>query len=85
MTGAILNISIEKITPPGRESLKETKVIPTWVYRAYDPALKQHVIVPAEWCATDTTANGSTPNPENACAKRLMIGRRCAGEVRVCL
>lgn len=53
--GVILNISIEKNHTTGKKSLKETKVIPTWVYRAYDPALKQHVIVPAEWCATDTT------------------------------
>lgn len=52
--GLILNVTIEKNHTTGRKELKQTTFIPTWVYRAYDPSLKQHVIVPATWCGKDS-------------------------------
>jgi poly-gamma-glutamate synthesis protein (capsule biosynthesis protein) len=65
--GLILNVTIEKNFATGKKSLKKTGFIPTWVYRAYDPALKQHVIVPATWCGTD-----SLPQWMNAESKTRM-------------
>ncbi|HTF05325.1 MAG TPA: CapA family protein, partial [Bacteroidia bacterium] len=52
--GLIFNVTIEKNHTTGKKLLKNTAFIPTWVYRAYDPSLKQHVIVPATWCGTDS-------------------------------
>lgn len=52
--GLILNVTIEKNHATGKKTLKNTAFIPTWVYRAYDPSLKQHVIVPATWCGNDS-------------------------------
>jgi poly-gamma-glutamate synthesis protein (capsule biosynthesis protein) len=52
--GVILNVRVTKRSN-GKMKLASTKYIPTWVYRAYDPGLKQHVVVPAKWCS-DTTA-----------------------------
>ncbi len=52
--GLILNVTIEKNFITGKKSLRNTAFIPTWVYRAYSPSLKQHVIVPAAWCGNDT-------------------------------
>ncbi len=65
--GLILNVTIEKNHTTGKKSLKNTAFIPTWVYRAYDPSLKQHVIVPATWCGTD-----SLPQWMNAESKTKM-------------
>jgi len=52
--GVILNVSITKL-PNGKLILGQPKYVPTWVYRAYDPRLKQHVVVPAKWCSDTTT------------------------------
>lgn len=48
--GLIFNVTIEKNKTTGKKSVKKTDFIPTWVYRAYDPSLKNHVVVPATWC-----------------------------------
>ena len=52
--GMILNLTIEKNKATGKLSLKKTSFVPTWVYRSYDASLKQHVIVPANWCNKDS-------------------------------
>jgi len=52
--GVILNVRITKL-PNGKLTLNQPNYVPTWVYRAYDPTMKQHVVVPAKWCS-DTTA-----------------------------
>lgn len=52
--GMILNLMIEKNNGTGKLSLKKTSFVPTWVYRSYDATLKQHVIVPANWCNKDS-------------------------------
>jgi len=52
--GMILNLAIEKNNATGKLSLKKTSFVPTWVYRSYDATLKQHVIVPANWCNKDS-------------------------------
>jgi poly-gamma-glutamate synthesis protein (capsule biosynthesis protein) len=52
--GLILNLSIEKNLTTGKMQLKPFTYVPTWVYRAYDPSLAQHVIVPATWCENDS-------------------------------
>lgn len=61
--GVILNVTIEKNHGTGKKSLKKTNFIPTWVYRAYDEQLKNHVVVPATWC--ESTATPSWINAES--------------------
>lgn len=79
--GLILNLSIEKNLTTGKMQLKPFSYVPTWVYRAYDASLQQHVVVPATWCEND-----SVPSWINAESKlkmceafsdtRLMMQRR---------
>lgn len=52
--GLIFNVTIQKNLATGKKSIKNSEFIPTWVYRAYDPSLKQHVVVPATWCGQDS-------------------------------
>jgi hypothetical protein len=46
----ILNLSITKNFTTGKVALSQSSYVPTWVYRAYDPSLMQHVVVPSTWC-----------------------------------
>lgn len=52
--GVIVNLSLQKNFNTGKISLEQTAYFPTWVYRYYDPSLLQHVVVPANWCASDS-------------------------------
>ncbi len=51
--GVIFNISLEKNFTTGKISVAKTTYVPTWVYRSYDPSLKQHVVLPAAWCGRE--------------------------------
>lgn len=78
--GLIFNVTIEKNHTTGKKSLKRTEFIPTWVYRAYDPSLKQHVVVPATWCGKDSlpqwmNAESKTKMCEAFADTKTMIGK----------
>ncbi len=65
--GVILTLSLQKNITTGKISLEQTGYFPTWVYRSYNPALVQHVVLPANWCAND-----SLPSWIDAESKRRM-------------
>lgn len=52
--GVVLTLTLEKNVSTGKIRLAETAITPTWVYRAYSPKLKNHVILPGNWCAKDS-------------------------------
>ncbi|MCU0436203.1 MAG: CapA family protein [Bacteroidia bacterium] len=52
--GVILTLTLEKNFTTGKIALKSAEIVPTWVYRAYHPALKNHVIIPGIWCSRDS-------------------------------
>ncbi len=52
--GVMLTLSLQKNFTTGKISLEQTSYFPTWVYRSYNPALTQHVVLPANWCAKDS-------------------------------
>ncbi|MCA6363965.1 MAG: CapA family protein [Bacteroidetes bacterium] len=52
--GVILTLTLEKNFTTGKIALKSAEIVPTWVYRAYHPALKNHVIIPGLWCSRDS-------------------------------
>ncbi|MDQ3108556.1 MAG: CapA family protein [Bacteroidota bacterium] len=79
--GVILNLSITKNTVTGKMSMQPFSYVPTWVYRAYDPSLLQHVIVPALWCESDSLppwikADSKRKMCEAFSDTRLMMQRR---------
>ncbi|CAN5857936.1 CapA family protein [soil metagenome] len=79
--GVILNISIEKNITTGKMQLKPFTYVPTWVYRAYDASLLQHVVVPATWCESDSlpawmNAASKTKMCEAFSDTRLMMSRK---------
>ncbi|MFL5753301.1 MAG: CapA family protein, partial [Bacteroidia bacterium] len=45
--GVILSLNIQK-SADGRISVKSASYLPTWVYRAEKPAMKQHIVLPCE-------------------------------------
>ena len=46
--GVILNLKIQKNLSTQKVSMKKADMLPTWVYRAENPKLKTHVVLPAQ-------------------------------------
>lgn len=46
--GVILNLKVRKNLHDGKVSVAKTEILPTWVYRAENPKLKSHVVLPAQ-------------------------------------
>lgn len=79
--GLILNLSIQKNFSTGKITLQPINYVPTWVYRSYDPALQQHVVVPATWCDKDSLPEWIKPDSKTKMCEafsdtRLMMGRK---------
>jgi len=52
--GVVVYLSLEKNNLNGKVALKSVSYTPTWVYRAYNPAKKIHVVVPATYALEDS-------------------------------
>jgi len=46
--GVILNLKIQKNLSTQKVSVKKADMVPTWVYRAENPKLKTHIVLPAQ-------------------------------------
>ncbi len=45
--GVILTLHLQKNLTSAKISLRQAEYLPTWVYRAEKPAMKQHIVLPA--------------------------------------
>ncbi|GAB4130942.1 MAG: CapA family protein [Bacteroidia bacterium] len=85
--GLILNLKISKDLHTGKISLQRNSYVPTWVYRSYDPSMKEHVVLPAEWSAKDSlpswiNADSRTKMKQAFEDTELMMKKRNSGMVR---
>jgi poly-gamma-glutamate capsule biosynthesis protein CapA/YwtB (metallophosphatase superfamily) len=46
--GVILNLKVKKNFTTNKVSVTNASMLPTWVYRAEKPSMKQHIILPAQ-------------------------------------
>lgn len=52
--GLVLQFDLTKNITKGTVTLQGVRYVPTWVYRAYNPTKKIHIILPAEVATQDT-------------------------------
>ncbi|HEY1038992.1 MAG TPA: CapA family protein [Bacteroidia bacterium] len=46
--GVILNLKVKKNYTTNKVSVSKADILPTWVYRAEKPSMKQHIVLPAQ-------------------------------------
>lgn len=60
--GVILDITIEKNKVTDSIYISTASYLPTWVYRARNPLMKHHVVLPAQWAELDSLPPYLTPD-----------------------
>jgi poly-gamma-glutamate capsule biosynthesis protein CapA/YwtB (metallophosphatase superfamily) len=86
--GLILNITLERNLNSGITRIASADYVPTWVYRAYDPAQKNYIVTPATWCGKDSLPQWiSAESKAKICTSRdetKQVVQKYSSKVRLC-